>query len=175
MDILEVPFGFVKEDKVYQQSWGDHPEREIGEVRDGDVEKSVQFFQERYADLERKINDVTTKIDETENKGSFLMKLVHLREHLPAHDGLGDYLALHERIVSYENLVKDIIQQQNRRLLAFGLKETILGQLEGQHERFQLPLAAQAFQRMAVQFKNQIIAVYALIGTFQVAIFFPVG
>jgi hypothetical protein len=115
LDILEVPFGFIKDDKVFQKGWGGNADREIGEVRDGDTEKSVQFFQERFADLEKKIKEVTEKIDSTENKGSFLMKLVHLREHLPQHDGLGDYQVLHDQIIKYENLVRDIIQKNRVR------------------------------------------------------------
>lgn len=115
MDILEVPFGFIKDGKVFQKGWGGNADREIGEVRDEDTDKSVKFFQERYADLEKKINEVTEKIDSTENKGSFLMKLVHLKEHLPQHDGLGDYQKLHDQIIKYENLVRDIIQKNRVR------------------------------------------------------------
>lgn len=115
MDIIQVPFGFIKDGKVFQNSWGETPEREIGEVRDNDTEKSSKFFQERFSDLEKKIDEVTQKIDSTENKGSFLMKLVHLREHLPQHDGLGHYLELQDKILKYESLVRDIIQKNRIR------------------------------------------------------------
>ncbi|MEP1034736.1 DUF349 domain-containing protein [Ekhidna sp.] len=115
MDIIQVPFGFIKGDKVFQSGWDGNPDREIGEVRDEDHEKSTQFFQERFSDLEKKITEVTEKIDATENKGSFLMKLVHLREHLPQHDGLGDYQALQDKILQYESLVRDIIQKNRVR------------------------------------------------------------
>lgn len=115
MDIIQVPFGFIKDGKVFQNSWGDHSEREIGEVRDDDVEKSAQFFQDRFSDLEKKIDDVIEKINSTENKGSFLMKLVHLREHLSQHDGLGDYPVLLEKVTKYESLVRDIIQKNRVR------------------------------------------------------------
>ena len=115
MDTTQVPYGFIKDGKVFQNGWADHPEREIGEVRDDNIEKSTQFFEERYADLQNKIEEVTKKIDATENKGSFLMKLVHLREHLPQHDGLGDYQKLHDQITKYESLVRDIIQKNRVR------------------------------------------------------------
>ena len=115
MDITQVPFGFIKDGKVFRNSWAENPEREIGEVRDDDPEKSARFFEERFADLEKKITEVTDKIDSTENKGSFLMKLVHLKEHLPQHDGLGDYVVLHEKIIAYESLVRDIIQKNRVR------------------------------------------------------------
>ena len=115
MDIIQIPFGFIKDGKVFQNSWGESPEREIGEVRDDNAEKSTQFFQERFADLQKKVNDVIEKIDTSENKGSFLMKLVHLREHLPQHDGLGDYQELQDKIAKYESLVRDIIQKNRVR------------------------------------------------------------
>lgn len=115
MDIIQVPFGFIKGDKVFQSGWGENPDREIGEVRDEDHEKSTKFFQDRFADLEKKITEVTEKIDATENKGSFLMKLVHLREHLSQHDGLGDYMALQDKILQYESLVRDIIKKNRVR------------------------------------------------------------
>ncbi len=115
MDIIQVPFGYIKDGKVFQNSWGENPEREIGEVRDDDTEKSTQFFQDRFSDLEKKIDEVIEKINATENKGSFLMKLVHLREHLPLHDGLGDYAVLLDRIEKNESLVRDIIQKNRVR------------------------------------------------------------
>ena len=115
MEIIEIPFGYIKAGKIYQSAWEDHPDREIGEVRDNDNEKSTQFFQERFADLKNKIKEVTDKIDSTENKGSFLMKLVHLKESLPKHDGLGDYLTLQETLQKYESLVRDIIQKNRSR------------------------------------------------------------
>ncbi len=113
--MAEIPFGFEKNGKIYRSAWADHPDREIGEVRDNDVEKSVIFFQERFSDLSSKIQEVTEKIDNTTNKGSFLMKLVHLKAQLPEHDGLGDYQELLNTIDKYESLVKDIIQKNRER------------------------------------------------------------
>ena len=113
--MTEIPFGYVKEGKIYRTGWSDFPDKEIGEVRDDNIEKSTEFFQERFTDLESKVIEVTTKIDESENKGSFLMKLVHLRDQLPEHDGLGDYSTLRSKIDQYETLVRDIIQKNRER------------------------------------------------------------
>lgn len=115
MDNKEIPFGFISKEKIYRHSWGNHPEKEIGEVREGDIEKSSQFFIARFTDLASKVSEVTEKIDSTENKGSFLMKLIHLKDQLPEHDGLGDYQKLHDQLTKYENLVKDIIQKNRLR------------------------------------------------------------
>lgn len=115
LETTDIPYGFVRDGKIFKSSWGEFPEREIGEVRDDDVKKSSQFFNDRFADLAAKIKEVTEKIDETENKGSFLMKLVHLKEQLPVHDGLGDYESLLQTIAKYESLVRDIIQKNRQR------------------------------------------------------------
>ena len=115
MEITEIPYGLIKDEKIYRLAWKDQPEREIGEVRDGNIEKSIQFFNEKFEELKNKITEVAEKIDATENKGSFLMKLVHLKEQLLTHDGLGNYDELHEKIEKYEELVKDIIQKNRVR------------------------------------------------------------
>lgn len=123
-----VAFGFVKSDKIYLKGWGKHQDREIGEVRDGDLEKSVQFFVERFEEFEKKVEDLIQNIEATENKGSFLMKLVHLKEQLPKHDGLGDYQRIHDRLDKYESLIKDIIHKN--RLRNTDIKKALLLEAE---------------------------------------------
>ncbi|MEM9340122.1 MAG: DUF349 domain-containing protein [Bacteroidota bacterium] len=115
MENTDIPFGHAKNGKLFLNGWGGFSDREIGEVRNDDLETSVAFFLQRYSDLQTKIDEVTKKIDETENKGSFLMKLLHLKEQLPHHDGLGDYPTLLEKLDRYESLVKDIIQKNRAR------------------------------------------------------------
>lgn len=126
--MTDIPFGYVKDGKIYRKGWGEHPDKEIGEVRDDNIEKSAAFFEERFADLKQKVDEVTTKIEETENKGSYLMKLVHLKEQLPNHDGLGDYPALLETIDKYISLVQDIIQKNRERNTE--IKTTLLKEAE---------------------------------------------
>ena len=115
MENSEVPYGFVKDGKLFRSKWSDYPEKEIGEVRDNDIPKSVEFFVNRFNDLQQKIDEVTQKIEESDNKGSFLMKLLHLKELLPKYDGLGDYPLLFDRIEKYESLIKDIITKNRSR------------------------------------------------------------
>ncbi|MEP1095723.1 MAG: DUF349 domain-containing protein [Cyclobacteriaceae bacterium] len=111
----DVPFGYEKDGKLYLSGWLEYPDREIGEVRDEDVVKSAQFFVERFSDLQKKIEEVIEKIETTENKGSFLMKLLHLKEQLPKHDGLGDYQFLYDQLSKYESLVNDIVKKNRER------------------------------------------------------------
>ncbi len=115
MESREIPFGYVKKGKIFRTAWGNNPEREIGEVRKEDIEKSSQFFVNQFKDLTEKANELFQKIDEAENKGSFLMKLVHMKEQLANHDGLGDYQPLFENLTKYINLIGDIIQKNRIR------------------------------------------------------------
>ena len=111
----EVPFGYEKGGKIYLSAWLSYPDREIGDIRENDIEKSSAFFIDRFNVLEKKVNEVIEKINETENKGSFLMKLLHLKKQLPEHAGLGDYLKLHECLSKYESLVQEIVQKNRAR------------------------------------------------------------
>jgi len=110
----EIPFGNIKDDKIFLNAWGENPERQIGEVRE-DEESSVAYFVEKYEELVKKINDLEKEIEESVNKGSFLMKLKHLKSQLSEHDGLGDYTILEERLTKQEALLEDIIQKNRER------------------------------------------------------------
>lgn len=114
MEASQIPYGKIIDNKVILNAWGDYPEREIGEVRDSE-ELSVQYFQERFQELEAKVVEIEEAITEAQNKGSFLMKLVHLKGLLEIHDGLGDYQVLYDRIVAQEELLKDIISKNRVR------------------------------------------------------------
>lgn len=97
------------------KAWGVHPEREIGEVREDGEESAINYFVERFQDLEAKVTEVEKIIEESTNKGSFLMKLLHLKEVIQTHDGLGDYLALQTRLENQEALLNDIIHKNRER------------------------------------------------------------
>lgn len=114
MSEKEIPFGNIKQDKIFLNAWGEHPERQIGEVRD-DEASSIAYFVEKYEELVKKIDDLEKEIQESQNKGSFLMKLKHLKTQLSEHDGLGDYLVLEERLTNQESLLEDIIQKNRER------------------------------------------------------------
>lgn len=114
MSEKEIPFGKIKDDKIFLNSWGENPEREIGEVRDNEG-SSITYFQEKYDELVKKIDDLEEEINTSQNKGSFLMKLKHLKTQLTSHDGLGDYEALEERLSQQESLLEDIIEKNRER------------------------------------------------------------
>ena len=110
-------FGYVKGDKVYRKGFLDYPDREIGEVKDNDEETSFQYFVNRFSLIEKKVNDLEDSIQEAENKGSYLMKLLHLKEMLGEFDAIGDYMPLLERLEKHEGTLSELIQTNRERNL----------------------------------------------------------
>ncbi len=49
-----------------------------------------------------KVASLEKAVEESENKGSYLMKLIHLRENLAKFDALGNYPALFDRLDAVE-------------------------------------------------------------------------
>ncbi|WP_422006770.1 DUF349 domain-containing protein [Roseivirga pacifica] len=90
-------FGRVEDGKLIRKSFLDFPERVIGEVKETE-EKTVAYFQERFAALQTEVEEIKKKVEENANKGSFMTKVKHLLDTLPEHDGLGAYETLHETL-----------------------------------------------------------------------------
>ena len=111
----EVPYGFIKGKNLYLSAWGDLEDRKIGEVKEDGPEAAAAYFQKKFGDFKSKINDLVKIIDAAENKGSYLMKLLHLKEHLIIHEGLGDYQTLADTLSKYESQLSDIIQKNRER------------------------------------------------------------
>ncbi|MBV6645336.1 MAG: DUF349 domain-containing protein [Cyclobacteriaceae bacterium] len=127
MSHKEIPYGYVKADKIYLKSWNDHQEREVGTVRNEDVDASVEYFVKKFQELTEKSQELEEKIEKAENKGSFLMKLVHLREGLASHDGLGDYKTLDNKLSILQKQLEEIIHQNRLRNLE--IKKALLVEL----------------------------------------------
>lgn len=124
----EIAYGFIDDDKIFQLGWGDHPAREIGQIRNDDEESSVAYFQNRFDALSKKINTLIAEIDKATNKGSFLQKIVHLKETLHEHDGLGDYEQLEKVLIEKERTIKNLIEENRQKNTA--TKKVLLSELE---------------------------------------------
>ncbi len=114
--MAEHPYGYVQDGKVYRKAFGEHPALEIGEVKDT-PEAAFSYYEQRFQQLQEKINQLELDINEKSNKGSYLMKLLHLKEILPQYEGLGDFVALRERLESLEDFIREIINQNRERNL----------------------------------------------------------
>ena len=120
-------YGFIKDGKVYLKGFLDYPDRQIGEVRIDD-ESTLNYFSERFSLAEKKVNDLETEITNAENKGSYLMKLLHLKKVLPEFDALGDFVPLLERLEKLEAELNLLIEQN--RIKNLEIKKALLAELE---------------------------------------------
>ena len=58
------------------------------------------------------------KMDASDNKGSFLMKALHLKEQLLTYDGLGDFASLHRRLTEAEEAIAVTVAHNREKNLA---------------------------------------------------------
>ncbi|MEB2777758.1 DUF349 domain-containing protein [Algoriphagus sp. D3-2-R+10] len=106
---MEHPYGYIKNDKVYLRGFLGQEDRVIGEVKE-DEASTIKYFEDRFEQLKEKVAKLKSDIQENQNKGSFLMKLIHLRESLMQSDALGDFEPLINELSQQEDYLNDIIQ-----------------------------------------------------------------
>ncbi|ADR22831.1 hypothetical protein MATR_33220 [Marivirga tractuosa] len=116
MTDLQQELAFIEGGKVILREQDGFPQREIGEVKE-DEATALQFFQDRFESLKEKVDKVQLQIETEDNKGSFLMKVLNLKESLSTFDGIGDFVALKERLEMLEKMLEDYISQNRKRNL----------------------------------------------------------
>ena len=108
METTQHPYGYTQDGKVFLKGYQTYPDREIGEVRNSD-EESIQYFVNRFTIAENKVKLLSDQVEEVQNKGSFLTKLIQLRKVLIEFDGLGDFIPLLRRLDEMELTLRDLI------------------------------------------------------------------
>lgn len=106
---MEHPFGYIKDGKVFLRGFLGRNDREIGEVKESES-STIQYFEARFEQIKEKVAKLKLDIEENQNKGSFLMKLIHLRDSLFESDALGDFEPLIEELNQQEIILNEIIQ-----------------------------------------------------------------
>lgn len=123
MTELQHELAFIEGGKVILKEQDGFPQREIGEVKQ-DEASAFQFFQDRFEILKEKVDKVQLQIETEENKGSFLMKVLNLKESLSNYDAIGDFNALKDRLELLEKMLEDYISQNRKRNLE--VKSTLI-------------------------------------------------
>ena len=106
---MQHAFGYIQDGKVFLKGFLGGPDRVIGEVK-GDEASTLLYFETRFTQLEEKVARLKDAIEENQNKGSFLMKLIHLKESLYTSDALGDFTQLIAQLEEQEAFLSEIIQ-----------------------------------------------------------------
>ncbi|MEQ9438557.1 MAG: DUF349 domain-containing protein [Cyclobacteriaceae bacterium] len=127
MDQATTPYGFIQDGKIYRNAFLEYPEREIGEVRESEA-STIKYFENRFEMAENKVALLEKSVTESENKGSYLMKLIHMRESLAKFDALGNYPSLYERLNAIEESLRVIISQN--RIKNLEIKRALIGEAE---------------------------------------------
>ncbi len=108
------PYGYVKDGKVVLKKFDSFDEREVGEVREN-PEESLQYFVDRYNHIKEKIEQIEKDVESSENKGSYLMKILHMRSKLVTYNGLGDFVYLFSLLNELEDKVREYINENRVR------------------------------------------------------------
>jgi len=125
----ENPFGYIKDQKVFRKGFQSNPDREIGVVKLDD-QTSFEYFVKRFSIIEEKVRDIQQQIKESKNKGSFLVKLVHIKDNLPNFDAIGDFTELLKRLEKSECHLRELIDLN--RLKNLETKRSLILELEEQ-------------------------------------------
>ncbi|GAB4126964.1 MAG: hypothetical protein OHK0045_13410 [Raineya sp.] len=120
------PYGYIADNKVFLKGYLHFPDREIGIVKET-PEKALEYFEKRYQDARKKVEDLEAMIEKAENKGSFLMKLIHLRTYLQEFKGLGDFPVLLAKLDELEVFLRGLIENNRHRNLE--IKNQIIEEL----------------------------------------------
>ncbi len=128
MEITKIPFGYIKNDEIFLEGVNGKEDRKIGEVKEGNNDASVQYFVDKFEKFKEKIDDLEKKVNESENKGSFLMKLLHLKETVDQHCGLGDYKALEDKLSELEVILTEVIEKN--RVKNTEIKKALIAELD---------------------------------------------
>lgn len=113
---MEHPYGYLKEGKVYLKGFLNQEDRVIGEVKE-DEASTIKYFEDRFDVVKDKVAQLKKDIEENQNKGSFLMKLIHLKESLMRYDALGDFVPLIDELEQLEQYLEEIIKANRKRNL----------------------------------------------------------
>ncbi|NVK49877.1 MAG: DUF349 domain-containing protein [Cyclobacteriaceae bacterium] len=128
---MDHPYGYIKDNKVFLKGFLGKPDREIGEVKE-DEASTIAYFEDRFTQIQEKVEKLKQDIQENQNKGSFLMKLIHLRDSLYESDALGDFVPLIEELNQQETYLNEIIQ--NNRAKNLEIKKALIQEAEAKKD-----------------------------------------
>lgn len=120
-------YGYVEGEKLFLKGFLGFPDREIGEIKD-DEASTLRYFEEKFRILEKKADEIEHTIRNAENKGSYLMKLIHFKSSLSTVDALGDFEALYRRLEKLENELRALIGENRKKNLE--IKRALLREAE---------------------------------------------
>ena len=105
---MENEYAYVLDGKVFLKGYLEMPDRQIGEVKNTE-EEAFQYFERRYEIAVSKVSQLEEEIDNAQNKGSYLTKLLQLRKRLLNFDGIGNFIPLLDKLEIQEKQLVSLI------------------------------------------------------------------
>lgn len=106
---MENEYAYVLDGKVFLKGYLEMPDRQIGEVKNTE-EEAFQYFERRYEIAVSKVNQLEEEIENAQNKGSYLTKLLQLRKRLLNFDGIGNFIPLLDKLEVQEKQLVSLIE-----------------------------------------------------------------
>ncbi len=94
-------FGYVADGDVWLRPTLGQPARRVGLVKESDAD-ALTYFARRFEAFLAKVDELLDRMAASDNQGSFLMKVQHLKEQTLTFDALGDFAALRHRLEAAE-------------------------------------------------------------------------
>lgn len=120
---IENEYAYIKDGKVFLKGYMDMPDRQIGEVKRTE-EEAFQYFINRYDIAVNKVKQLEDEIQEAQNKGSYLTKLLQLRKRLLNFDGIGDFKPMLATLDDHETILRELISDNQANNLQ--IKESLI-------------------------------------------------
>jgi len=101
--------GYSKDAKVYLKSSLGKPDRIIGDVKASEAE-AIDYFVRRFDLINNKVDAMISAMEKAENKGSYLMQVLHLKDTLFTFNAIGPFEELLEKLISAEAQIMELIE-----------------------------------------------------------------
>ncbi|TXK52806.1 DUF349 domain-containing protein [Pontibacter qinzhouensis] len=110
-------YGFIQDQQVWLKPFMKYPARQVGDVKESE-DDSLIYFAKRFEMFQEKVSSLLQRIDTSENKGSFLMKVLHMKEQIGDYDALGDFETLYQQLSAAETEINKTIKLNREKNLA---------------------------------------------------------
>ncbi|RIJ37797.1 DUF349 domain-containing protein [Pontibacter oryzae] len=124
-------YGFIQDQQVWLKPFMNYPARQVGEVKESE-DDSLVYFAKRFGMFQEKVNGLLERIATSENKGSFLMKVLHMKEQVGSYDALGDFEQIFHALSKAEEEINGTIQQNREKNLT--IKISLIQEAEAHSE-----------------------------------------
>ncbi|MFY0624701.1 MAG: DUF349 domain-containing protein [Reichenbachiella sp.] len=112
---MDIPYGFIENNYLHRDAIGEIPPLKLQEIQEDHELKIVEKFVANFEKLKSKLEKILSKIDGSDNKGSFLSGLLNLKTSITSYEGLGDYQLLLEKIEVYEAMLQEYVSKNRQK------------------------------------------------------------